>query len=966
MIDINIYESQTCKTVSFGRKGENLARRIMFDMSALIAEFGAGSFEWVIRRPHESTVYIAVNKEQDGSTAILNLTATETAISGYGGLELRYYVDDVIVKTIVWRTSIAASLGGGDVPDPIEDYIDQMREIAQEASESADAAGDSATQAAVSAANAAGSATEAAGYAANAAASASASAGSATDSAASATAAHTSETNAANSATAAAGSATNAANSASAASGSASQAASSVTQAAGSASAAANSAIQAAQSATAAAQSATAAASSAQDIAAAATQIQTNKDDITELKNQITNTAISNNNTINSAIKELYIDNADLSSADSLSVNRSTGGYQFVFRDGATVVLTLVFTLTGDVRIGYDMANSVLGLAVFSEDFDSLMLSGSLSAKFNSEKITVLSANPFISKYVLQGNACYIPVFTRTTSKRISTSGTIVDASSSWFYSSPIPVKVGDIIRFRCGGNSSAAPLSLTDASGSYHTPCIVYSGTDPDDYTYVCDKNGYICWSITTGFENYLYIASAETNGKYTLANYGTQNEGKVLAIDPSGAVTPTTLNIPSGGDEGLPIEAIDYSVRRPTVVASVDVTNLSGWTTNGTTLSLARKYNNITKTNRQCVSVTSESGNGLAYFNLDSAVDATQKALLFEISIGEYSNTNPPVGNVAIELFSGSGRTSTYKASFIVQGNTGDSSYNPVYNHNGWFVACLFFPSLEGTLVTIGSGFDPTNVTAIGVHPYNTTGVANTVHIAKMAFVDAMQKPGIVTIIDNFGVSVPAMADYAYSKGVRLNLSIIPGFYAGASGAPICASKAELDRVAQQGHCIWNHTWTHAILNYLTYPQIHDQVNLAETWMQINGYGDFKEFISNPSARLNTEACNALLDTNAAMIFHKWVGAPRCVYIPYYPTLRCLQTTVLDQEVSGTMTGTGIGTVAQKAMTYGGITVVGFHGTYWELDDGVSWKAYIDKIASVENVYHYGLDEIYNGQWC
>lgn len=289
MIDINIYESQTCKTVSFGRKGENLARRIMFDMSALIAEFGAGSFEWVIRRPHESTVYIAVNKEQDGSTAILNLTATETAISGYGGLELRYYVDDVIVKTIVWRTSIAASLGGGDVPDPIEDYIDQMREIAQEASESADAAGDSATQAAVSAANAAGSATEAAGYAANAAASASASAGSATDSAASATAAHTSETNAANSATAAAGSATNAANSASAASGSASQAASSVTQAAGSASAAANSAIQAAQSATAAAQSATAAASSAQDIAAAATQIQTNKDDITELKNDLTN-----------------------------------------------------------------------------------------------------------------------------------------------------------------------------------------------------------------------------------------------------------------------------------------------------------------------------------------------------------------------------------------------------------------------------------------------------------------------------------------------------------------------------------------------------------------------------------------------------------------------------------------------------------------------------------------------------
>ena len=286
MIDINIYESQTCKTVSFGRKGENLARRVMFDISALIAEFGAGSFEWVIRRPNESTVYIAVNKEQDGNTAILNLTTTETAISGYGGLELRYYVDDVIVKTIVWRTSIAASLGGGDVPDPIEDYIDQMREIAQDASESADAAGDSATQAAVSATNAAGSATEAAGYAANAAASAGAAADSATDSAESASAAHTSETNAANSATAAAGSETNAASSATSAATAAANAGTSETAAAGSASAASTSAAQAAASATAADRA-------AQDIAAAATQIETNRTDITELKNAIEMTDIT-------------------------------------------------------------------------------------------------------------------------------------------------------------------------------------------------------------------------------------------------------------------------------------------------------------------------------------------------------------------------------------------------------------------------------------------------------------------------------------------------------------------------------------------------------------------------------------------------------------------------------------------------------------------------------------------------
>lgn len=686
-------------------------------------------------------------------------------------------------------------------------------------------------------------------------------------------------------------------------------------------------------------------------------------DEFDDLKSALSNVAISDNVVICQAIKELYIDGADLSQVNSLSVNKSSGCYNFVFRNGDTVVLTLGFTLTGGVRVGYDMTNSILGFAVFDDRFDSLMLSDRLYGTFNETKISSLTASPFISKYIFGGNNCFIPEFTRTTSKRISTSGTI-DNASSWFYSSPISVNSGDIINFQCAGNSSAAPLSLTDVSGSFYSPCIVYSGTDPDSYTYVCIENGYVCWSIPTGFPYYIYITRAEGNGKFVYANYSAENEGKVLGINSSGAVVPIT--IAAGGTGGIPIEAMDYSIRKPNVVKTADIESLSGWVANGASISLAKKYNNVTKLNRQCVCVTSVSGNGLAYYEFDSAVNANQKALLFEICIGEYDDTTPPSGDVAVEMYSGSGRSSTYKASFVIQGNTIDSSYNPVYNHNGWFIACLFFPSVDDSrLMTVGAKFDPTNVTAVGVHPYNTNSKTNTVYVADLAFVNPMQKPGICTIIDNFGVSVPAMADYAYSKGVRLNLSIIPGFYAGERSAPTCASKAELDRVAQQGHCIWNHTWTHAILNKLSYGQVHDQVNLAETWMQINGYGDFKEFVSNPSARFNTATCNALLETNIKMLFHKWVGSPNCVYIPYYPTLRCIPTTVLDQEVSTTMSGTDIGTVAQKAITYGGITVVGFHGTYWELDNGVSWKAYIDKIASIQNIYHYGLDEIYNGQW-
>lgn len=151
MIDIIARDNMRYDLIPLGRKGENLARRVVFDLSDLIAEFGDGEFAFVVQRAGETIAYPALNTERDGNNAILNLTSTETAISGNGNLELRYYVDEVLCKTILWRTNITPSIGGGAVPDPIEEYVDTMRELMEDTQEAATAAAGSASDASDSA-----------------------------------------------------------------------------------------------------------------------------------------------------------------------------------------------------------------------------------------------------------------------------------------------------------------------------------------------------------------------------------------------------------------------------------------------------------------------------------------------------------------------------------------------------------------------------------------------------------------------------------------------------------------------------------------------------------------------------------------------------------------------------------------------------------------------------------------------
>lgn len=697
-------------------------------------------------------------------------------------------------------------------------------------------------------------------------------------------------------------------------------------------------------------------------------------DDVSELKSALNESigslSISDSVTINSGIKELYISGQDLSEIDSLSVTKESTKYIFNFKKLGVSQFVMRFPLTGDYRISKENASTLYGIAIFNSNFDSVMLTSNMPCKFNIAKVTNINENPLICDHFFGSENAFSPSYTKTSSYRISTDGQVVSAGSAWFYSSPIQVKGGDVIYITCGGNASAAPLSLTDSTGSFYTPVITYSGTDPDDYTYTCKTDGYVCFSAPSGNDYPIYIIRPKDSPKVPMY-IGTAYSGKVLGIGEDGLVVPVTQQ---GGSSDVDIDflqiakANNHNIRIPTPVQSVPIDTTSWIVADATVDGVYDVYDNVNNVMTKAVKITSTS-NGNAYCNLPSAVNGNNYALMFSVLLDPAFDINTTKNGKGVEviLYSGSGRGLDNRWEAYIQYEDSSGDWESIYSRDGWCHETLSIGSMY--TVDVGSSFDITDIRAVGVKIKHASGTTRSVYIANMSFVPLMQRPGILTIIDNFNPSVPDMADYAYSKGVRLNLSIVPGYYENAPSAPTSAPIEDLERIAEQGfHFIWDHTWQHLNLNTLTGAEIADQVNFAQEWMNNKGYQYSRgsDIISVPSGRFNTGSCNSLLATNAKMIFHSWHGfTAGQVYIPYYPGLRQIQTTKLDTDTSGPDSGTTLATYAAKAITYSGIAVIGFHGTFWERDDGDSWKEYVDAIALLD-CHHYTLDEIYNGLWC
>lgn len=122
-----------CGQIYLGKQGENLARIIYFDEPEQWKSiFGKGKCELLHQRNGDVVPY-PVLLEVEGDKVGWKITNADTELVGEGKCELRYSVDDVVVKSKIWTTTVLPSLGenAAEPPEPQKAWVDQVLNAAE-------------------------------------------------------------------------------------------------------------------------------------------------------------------------------------------------------------------------------------------------------------------------------------------------------------------------------------------------------------------------------------------------------------------------------------------------------------------------------------------------------------------------------------------------------------------------------------------------------------------------------------------------------------------------------------------------------------------------------------------------------------------------------------------------------------------------------------------------------------------
>lgn len=126
--------------IHLGKQGEHRARRFSFQDFVIWKEiFGEGTCELIHQRNGDSAPYPVAMTIEDG-VPYWCVTEVDTAIAGVGKCEIRYIVDDVVVKSNIYTTFVQEALGEGteEPPEPQKAWVDQVFEAEIRAKQSAD------------------------------------------------------------------------------------------------------------------------------------------------------------------------------------------------------------------------------------------------------------------------------------------------------------------------------------------------------------------------------------------------------------------------------------------------------------------------------------------------------------------------------------------------------------------------------------------------------------------------------------------------------------------------------------------------------------------------------------------------------------------------------------------------------------------------------------------------------------
>ena len=149
-----VVNANTLSSIPIGRCGENLARKVVFDIRDLESLYGPGVAELIYQRPGDAAPY-PVAAVREGDTLLWTPTATDTAKEstiavGSGQCELRWYVGDILAKSKIWRTWVEPAMdtpSETDPPEPEKGWVDKVLEAGTSAKEAAERAEEAAKKA---------------------------------------------------------------------------------------------------------------------------------------------------------------------------------------------------------------------------------------------------------------------------------------------------------------------------------------------------------------------------------------------------------------------------------------------------------------------------------------------------------------------------------------------------------------------------------------------------------------------------------------------------------------------------------------------------------------------------------------------------------------------------------------------------------------------------------------------------
>ena len=130
-----IENAYALEEIKLGRRGENQARKVVFDVLGKWREgYGEGVASLIVQRNGDAEPYPVTVTEEDGALVWL-VSSVDTAVAGEGAAELRYTVGDTVVKSQIYKTRVRETLeDSGETPPPAyQSWVDEVLQAAADA-----------------------------------------------------------------------------------------------------------------------------------------------------------------------------------------------------------------------------------------------------------------------------------------------------------------------------------------------------------------------------------------------------------------------------------------------------------------------------------------------------------------------------------------------------------------------------------------------------------------------------------------------------------------------------------------------------------------------------------------------------------------------------------------------------------------------------------------------------------------